>query len=1194
MGRRALICLAVIMGLFVLSSVNSHARGNSHWSWDFSTIESPDCGERLDFEPVKIVVQLKDGAKPDTFKAWLNGRRILKIEDNYQYNELKNQIILRLGPEDGLRVKDDRNKHWWGRNVIRTMVKGETWSGKWRKKRKSNKTDIDYSWFFVKAHPLLERETDYGKVMGTTTDQFAWAWKGIPFAKPPVGNLRWKAPVEPESWEGVRDASESCSECTQYFTTPQWIRQPYAIGSEDCLYLDIYRPRSYETDLPVYVWIHGGSNNFGTAKDYDGSALAQKANIVVVVLQYRLGPLGWLTHPALRAGENDLDDSGNFGTLDNVKALDWIQNNIDAFGGSPGNVTIAGESAGSHNVMNLVISPQAAGLFHKAISESGGMTTDSVEEGEASANALIDGLLVYDGTVADLAAAAVYRESMNSAEIEAYLRGKSNKDVYEVILAVYGSIGTYDAFRDGVVIPGRVRETIASGDYNKVPLILGSNEYETKAFMPLYGPAFGLPWFDLIDVLDGNQELDDVLPTPFDKELYEVSGYYGSRNWKAKYVDSRARTLKCQQDDVWAYLFKWGGPGSGPVPFDFIYGAGHAMEISFFFGGDTSMWGYGYTPENDTAGRVALQDAMMTYLANFTHTGDPNGSGLEPWEKWSNIDGEPKSIVFDSGLNNAQIMMTPEEVTIPGVYGELTARLATWDATFGDGTLEAFGGIPWLFQWSTEDPVTCPLLTCLEIEDVTIQSTEKVPEAGGLPAHCLVNGFIEEEIGFEVRLPDEWNGKFYMGGGGGFVGTIQSQGYEDALQRGYATAGTDSGHKGGNLDGSAFLNNWERVVNWAYQAIHLTTANAKKIIRTYYGEDILYSYFSGCSTGGRQAMMESQKYPEDFDGLIAGAPAYVGASGVPAWALSQSALYPDPSAPPIVPFSKVQLIDTAVLAMCDDLDGVVDGLLRDPRECNFDLETDLPMCADNFDPGDNTCFTIAEKEVLKLIYGYDSYPWAEPATTAYPFGGEIDPGNWDWWVIGGPYLAPYFNGYPNIQYAFAADYFKYLFFNDPDYDIHDFEPDNPDDLAKVKPAADMVNATETDLSAFKAAGGKMIMYNGWSDPCITPLGTIKYYEAVLDTMGGTSQVDDFFRLYMIPGVGHCGGGRGPGNSGVDFLTALEKWVENDVAPVRIVAEHDTGGTVDMSRPLCPYPQVEVWDGIGDINEEASFTCQDPI
>ena len=470
-------------------------------------------------------------------------------------------------------------------------------------------------------------KTKYGKIKGYETAYGALAWKSIPYAEPPEGDLRWKAPEKPDKWDGVRDGSVPCEPCTQLITGEDWIRTGTAEGSENCLYLNIYRPAHKKKDLPVYVYIHGGSNNFGRAEDYDGSILATKGDLVVVVIQYRLGPLGWFTHPALRHGDPK-DDSGNFGTLDTIQALEWIKKNIKAFGGDSKKVTVTGESAGAHNVMNLVISPLAKGLFHRAMSESGGMTTDTVGEGEDQAGDTIAALLAADKLT-----------GVPGDDVETYLREKTSKEIFEAYYAAYGTLPTYDAYQDGYVLPGSVVATIRSGKYNKVPIILGANEYETKAFMPLYGPSYKVPWLGLrFGVLDQNLPLNTVLPTDFDKELYEVTGYYGSRNWRAKFVDERARALRDQQKHVFAYYFKWGGNsdiGSGPSPFDFIYGAGHAMEISFFFGADTSLWGYSFSPGNDFGGLMALSDAMMEYLANFARTGKPKGHHLPKWKEWS-------------------------------------------------------------------------------------------------------------------------------------------------------------------------------------------------------------------------------------------------------------------------------------------------------------------------------------------------------------------------------------------------------------------------------------------------------------------------------------------------------------------------------------------------------------------------------
>jgi len=354
--------------------------------------------------------------------------------------------------------------------------------------------------------------------------------------------------------------------------------------------------------------------------------------------------------------------------------------------------------------MNMVISPLGQGLFHRAMSQSGGMTTKPPTSARGLANSTIERVIRYKEGV-DASTATQRRINMeNDGTLEDYLRATGAKDFFLAIIK-YGSIGTYDGIQDGTVIPeGGWIPTIQAGKHNKVPIILGSNEYETKPFMPLYGPyvktLYGVPsgsynWFNLINVLRKDMPLtiNDVLPTQADHELYEIAGYYGSRNWKAKFVDTVARELTKVQDGVYAYLFKWGGIGSGPEPFDFIYGAGHAAEIPFFFGADQGLFGYPFVPENE-AGRKDLQRAMMAYLAQFARTGNPNdsGSGLPVWLEWSNNPGAFKAIVFDADLNQALIGMTDEELTIQGVWAELTAAVSSLPANAQ--------GAAWFFQWS--------------------------------------------------------------------------------------------------------------------------------------------------------------------------------------------------------------------------------------------------------------------------------------------------------------------------------------------------------------------------------------------------------------------------------------------------------------------------------------------------------------
>jgi para-nitrobenzyl esterase len=565
---------------------------------------------------------------------------------------------------------------------------------------------IGTAWAAAPAFPTKVK-TKYGYIQGFYNTDKTVAWTGVPFAKPPVEELRWKAPEAPAKWSDVRDATQPCVPCAQIYTTPDWFKSGVMTGSEDCLYLSIYRPKSKKADLlPVYVFFHGGANHFGSASEYDGSKIAAKGDMVVVIVQQRLGPLGWFTHPALRHGQSALDDSGNFGTLDNLQALKWIKQNIDAFGGDSANVTITGESAGAHNVMNMVISPLAAGLFHKAMSQSGGMNPKTVAAGETMANQILALVLADEGLTLD------EFNAWTTEEQETYLRSLDASDLWLPLNDAIGAM-TFDAFQDGTVVPGSVTAVIRSGNYNKVPIILGANKSEMKAFLPLYGPAlseqlapYGLeiPWLNLIGVLKYGYppSIDDVLPTDFDKKLYQVSGYYGSRNWRAKFVDERARALKEQQGKVWTYQLNWGEPGSGPVPFDFIYGALHTLDIPFFFGDDSDIWGYAFTPENDTAGRKALANKMMKYMANFAYTGNPNQGpyeSLPQWQKWSNEPEAAKTILFDADADQALLSMSTEEVSIAAERGKLAYEVSTWLPL----QQQIYGWVPFAFQWQTAE-----------------------------------------------------------------------------------------------------------------------------------------------------------------------------------------------------------------------------------------------------------------------------------------------------------------------------------------------------------------------------------------------------------------------------------------------------------------------------------------------------------
>lgn len=527
--------------------------------------------------------------------------------------------------------------------------------------------------------------TKFGSVRGYAPDDDTWAWKGIPYAKPPVGTLRWKAPQDPVPWTGVREATYQCKECTQQVNDKFWRYADDFKGSEDCLYLDIYRPRTSDTNLPVFVWIHGGSNHFGSSKQYNGAALAKRGKMIVVVIQYRLAALGFFTHPALRENKNALDASGNYAALDHQKALTWVKNNIDAFGGDPNNVTVGGQSAGAYNTLNLIISPLANGLFHKAVVQSGSVSAATLAQGDTQTNKLIEWLLVKDKLAANATEAANYRAGMSNAAIESYLTGKTAEEIMRARKDGVGggSMPNNPAFYDGTVIPNTPWSTLfAAGNINKVPILIGNTREEIKDFLPLYGvpikaaapgvPSSSYTWLQLINVLDGTPvggttlSLNDILPTDADRNFYQTMANLRSRAFKVA-TDTITRTLRTQDANakIYSFLFNWAGGGDPNLDaFKFITGAAHGVEIPFFFGNSNGLFDLGFTEANK-AGRIALQGAMMDYLSSFIRTGDPNPSGfaLPAWPQWTNEAGAAKMITFDANLNNYVIAADSIEET---------------------------------------------------------------------------------------------------------------------------------------------------------------------------------------------------------------------------------------------------------------------------------------------------------------------------------------------------------------------------------------------------------------------------------------------------------------------------------------------------------------------------------------------------
>jgi len=461
----------------------------------------------------------------------------------------------------------------------------------------------------------------------------------------------------------------------------------------------------------------------------------------------------------------------------------------------------------------------------------------------------------------------------------------------------------------------------------------------------------------------------------------------------------------------------------------------------------------------------------------------------------------------------------------------------------------------------------CSHLVMLRFPDVKVTAATAVPAAqtGAIrAAHCKVDGVIGTEIKFQLLLPDAWNGKFFMGGGGGFVGTVQNTA-APTVNEGYATVGTDTGHTGGAIDGTWALNNLERRVNFGYLAVHRTADVAKAIIASYYGSASTKNYFIGCSRGGGQAVMEALRYPDDFDGVVAGAPA-MDWTGIAAQFIKDAqAAFPTPSTPLFTP-AVMKAVAAQILDKCDALDGIKDGILEDPRKCQVDI-------------GALTGLSDAQKAALRKIY---AEPRAKDGTVLYaaqPFGGEGEPGGWPAWISGG--MIP---GGTSARFGFGTELFKYFVFNDPswDYTKYDFSNFRKD----TELTASYLNSNDPNLDAFKAKGHKVIMWHGWADAGLSPLGTVQYYEQVV---ARDPQAQDYFRLFMLPGVLHCSGGPGPDT--VEWTKAIADWVEKGTAPGRLTAKKIVSGAETMNRPVCAYPQHAVYAGSGSTTDERSFACR---
>jgi feruloyl esterase len=450
-----------------------------------------------------------------------------------------------------------------------------------------------------------------------------------------------------------------------------------------------------------------------------------------------------------------------------------------------------------------------------------------------------------------------------------------------------------------------------------------------------------------------------------------------------------------------------------------------------------------------------------------------------------------------------------------------------------------------------------------------------------VPAICRVTGTIAPAINFEVWLPQGagWNGRFQMVGGGGLAGIISYPAMAEAVRRGYASTSTDTGHVSTDFE---WLYDHGRVIDYGYRAIHETTLKAKSLIETHYGKPHEYAYFNGCSTGGRQGLMEAQRYPDDYDGIVSGAPVnrFTNLHMGQLWTAHATLLTPGAA----LSASDFALVSKKALEQCDANDGVKDGIMTDPRTCHFDPSV-LQCQAGS---GGGECLQPAQIGALKKIYqgarnprtGEQIYAGLEP-------GGEVaQPRNPGWAMLMNG-KEPFFIDTPVLGG---------MGFGNRNWDWKTFDFDRDATLVDAK-LFGTLNAVNPDMRPFKQSGGKLVVYHGWNDPGVMPRQAIAYYDSVVEYAGkatgadGKAATDEYLKLFMMPGMGHCSGGTGPDQA--DWMTTISNWVEKGQAPARVVASKVDAGKTVMTRPLCAHPQVAQYKGKGDTNDEKSFECAVP-
>ena len=507
----------------------------------------------------------------------------------------------------------------------------------------------------------------------------------------------------------------------------------------------------------------------------------------------------------------------------------------------------------------------------------------------------------------------------------------------------------------------------------------------------------------------------------------------------------------------------------------------------------------------------------------------------------------------------------------------------------------------------------CADLKQLKLANAVVDSAEVVAAANTklpapldvlgemkLPQYCRVKATAtptpDSKIQIEVWMPlSTWNGEFLQIGNGGLAGSINSPVMMEHVSHNFAVAATDDGHTGAGVDGSWAMGHPEKVIDFGYRAVHETSDKSKQIVAAFYGKPAKYAYFNGCSEGGREAMMEAQRYPEDFDGILAGSSAHSWMQLMTAFAWNSQALMKDPAS--YIPEAKRPAVENAALAACGTQDGVTDKFVKDPLACKFDPAVLLCKGADG-----NDCLTAPQVKALKSVYDGAHNSAGEKIAAGYEPGGEAEPGlpgiSFSSYVFGPAPMA-------SLDVIFSSAFYGSFVFEKPKYSVLDLNFDTDIPLA-AKKVGSVMDATNPDLQAFKAHHGKLLQYHGWLDGSPSPLLSVEYYRRAESAMGGEKATQDFYRLFMAPGVMHCGEGPGPNSFGNmlddshygdpdhDVFAALRVWVEQGKAPASVVATKYTADDptkpVLMTRPLCPFPAQAKWSGKGSSDDAANFKC----